>query len=99
MDTTALPPLTGPSDYHITTAETDRLSMLDQISREITARTADVPSALAAEMVALFHEVALRHTDATWWLNNNHAHSLTQVLAREFTDEDKARHTEIRTRR
>lgn len=98
MEPAALPALTGPRPEVVAYAEADRPAMLDRLAEEITAKSTDAPADLTADMVSLFREVALRQTDAMWWLNNV-TRSLAPTVAKLFTDSDKARHAELRAAR
>ncbi len=94
---TDLPTLTGrPDDIRL--ADGDRRTMLDRLAEQLTATAGNAPAGLLGEMIALYREVALRHTDARWWLVNN-SRPLGPILQREMTGADKARLAEIAARR
>ncbi|MFG3709468.1 hypothetical protein [Micromonospora sp. NPDC047730] len=95
---TGLPQLTDRNPDVIRLAENDRAVMLDRIATEITATAGDQPAELVAELISMYREVALRHTDAGWWLNNSSRH-LGRIIAREMTDEDRARLAQLGSRR
>jgi hypothetical protein len=94
---TNYPTLTGnPTDIELATA--DRQAMLAKLADQITTTAGNAPAALVAELIALHQEVALRHTDAGWWLANA-TYPLGRIVQREFTDADKARIAELRALR
>lgn len=69
-----LPGLTDKNPAIIPIAETDRLEALGRLEAELRQAASGAmaaPAELVDEMVALYREVALRHTDAAWWLNIN----------------------------
>lgn len=94
---TDLPTLTGrPTDVDV--AATDRDTMLAKLAEQITTTAGDIPAAVLADLIALYREVALRHTDARWWLLNV-TYPLGRIVRREFTAVDEARLDALRTRR
>lgn len=97
MTTNDLPQLTDNNADMIRIAETDRSNLLAQLDAHLARTAGNVPADALAELTALYREVALRHTDAGWWLNNN-SRQIAPIVQREFTDADKARLTELRER-
>ncbi len=97
MTATELPTLTGRTD-DIRIAESDRRTMLGRLTEQLTKTAGSAPADLVTEMIALYREVALRHTDAAWWLNNS-SRPLGSLVQREFTADDKARLSALATRR
>lgn len=92
-----LPPLTDRNPAVLRLAENDRRDLLDLLDQQLTETAGDIPADTLAELTALYREVALRHTDAAWWLNHN-GRKLGATLQREFTDADKARLAALRER-
>ncbi|MFJ8690266.1 helix-turn-helix domain-containing protein [Micromonospora wenchangensis] len=95
---TSLPALTDTNPALIRIAEGDRKADLTRLTEQLTSSAGNAPAELVAEMVDLYREVALRHTDARWWLNNN-SRPLAPILQREFTADDKARLAALAGRR
>jgi hypothetical protein len=98
MSTQTLPQLTDNNPDMIKYAETDRRNLLDQLDARLTESAGAAPADLVADMIALYREVALRHTDAGWWLNNN-SRDIAPIVQREMTADDKARLTALTARR
>lgn len=88
------PALTGTPE-NVRLAETDRANILAAIEEQITSTAGTVPTDALAELLGIYREVALRHTDAGWWMSNT-GRALGQIIQREFTDADKARLTALR---
>lgn len=93
----SLPTLTG-REYEITEATITRNEMLTHLADEITAMAGNAPAELTASLVALYREVALRQTDADWWIQHMH-HKLGPTVQKLFTAEDKSRLAELAAKR
>ncbi|MEU7978264.1 helix-turn-helix domain-containing protein [Micromonospora sp. NPDC049081] len=96
--TVTLPALTDTNPDLVRIAEGDRTSALARLTDQLTNTAGNAPAELVASMIGLYREVALRHTDARWWLNNN-SRPLGPILQREFTADDKARLVALAARR
>lgn len=93
-DTVTLPPLTG---WHadIKPAEAERSKMLAQLAEQVAQTAGNIPAEALAELTAIYREVALRHTDATWW-QISAGRPLGPIVQRDFTAADKERLTALR---
>jgi hypothetical protein len=94
---TTAPTLTGRPEI-VDLANADRNTMLDQLASQVTATAGNAPAELVDELVALYREVALRQTDAGWWLNN-HTKPVGPTIRRLFTADDTARLAAIGAKR
>lgn len=97
-DTVELPALTANHPQLIRSGELDRDRALTQLVEELAPFTAGQPAEVAAELVDLYREVLLRHTDAAWWALTS-SYRLAQKVQKEFTAEDKARLAAIAAKR
>lgn len=95
---TELPALTDRDPDLIRIAEGDRKTALDRLTEQLTTTAGGAPADLVAEMVGLYRDVALRHTDAGWWLSNS-SRPLGSIVQREMTADDRARLAAIAGRR
>lgn len=96
--TTTLPALTG-RDWELVEAPACRADVLDRLAAEVTSMAGDAPADLITELVGLYHDVALRQTDAAWWIEHSDRRKLGLALQKLFTAEDKARLAELAAQR
>ncbi|MGI5214937.1 hypothetical protein [Plantactinospora sp. CA-290183] len=82
------PPLTG-SPRQVSWAETIRADQLAAAHAEISVHTS-VPDPVRDEVAAVYAEILLRHTDASWWIDNKDRDAL-RLAARAATAADRGR--------
>ncbi|WP_213451603.1 hypothetical protein [Rhizomonospora bruguierae] len=95
---TDLPALTAHHPQLIRHGEHDRAEVLGQIDATIRATAGQQPAELVDQLIAIYREVALRHTNALWWGEQSGRH-IGRVLQRELTADDKARIAALAARR
>ncbi len=98
MATTELPQLTDRNPDVIKYAENDRRTALSAMEEFLALKAGAADTGLIAEMVSIYREVALRHTDAGWWLNHS-GRQIAPIVLREMTADDKARLAALAARR
>ncbi|WP_431935852.1 hypothetical protein [Micromonospora sp. RP3T] len=85
-----MPPLTDPVRFTRQQAERDRPDILERLAAEVAAATAEHPPEFVASLIVIYREIALRHTDARWWIRHA-GRRLGPVLQRELTAADRTR--------
>lgn len=94
---TTLPALTGRS-HELAEAAIARDEILVRLAEEITAQAGSAPADALASLIDLYREVALRQTDAGWWIDHTHR-KIGLAIQRTFTADDKARLTQLAAKR
>lgn len=92
-----LPALTGRPEI-ATLANADRDAKLARLADQLRTTAGNAPAELVDEMTGLYREVALRQTDAGWWLGDERE-TFARTVARLFTPADKARLAAIGAKR
>ena len=85
----ASPALTGRPEI-VDLANADRDAKLARLADQLRATAGSAPTELVDEMIDLYREVALRQTDAGWWLGDERG-MFARTVAQLFTADDKAR--------
>lgn len=96
-ETNTLPALTGRPEI-VTLANADRDNKLARLDGQVRATAGNAPEELVNELADIYRQVALRQTDASWWLGNQFE-MFARIVRRLFTDEDNARLAAIAARR
>ena len=96
-ETSTLPALTGRSGNR-QARNADRDDKLARLDSQIRATAGSAPEEPVSELAALYREVALRQTDAGWWLGRERE-MFARIVGRLFTADDKARLTALGARR
>lgn len=94
---TDYPTLTGRPEI-VNLANADRDTKLARLAEQVTSTAGSAPTELVAELVDLYREVALRQTDAGWWIGEQFE-MFARIVRRSFTADDKARLAAIGAKR